>query len=502
MDSATKNRLETLLRQAQLLMGIASQPSPSSALQDVFNNICRLVFDEPSYCDLWDEPLLTQLSWLFQVKPPAATVFGDKVAELHQRAQHVRRVNDVFFLILTCDATIEEVWEDLSTLAPAETAIHPRLKSSDRLHTIQATESPPSEKISAFLDFLSEDVGLDLAHQKSVKGCLDALKAREGAGVVTALLVKTDNNGALVIPLHIKVQPGNGEIHTAVAGRDDFEATLTRARLALLARGFLRVVDDVICTLDLTEPHYFGTSIGLAAAVGMYGAARGMVIDPYTAFTGDINLDREQWRIRGVSGLAQKLEAARRSGCRRVFIPRENLTDVEAAALDTLQVIPVDELLEVFLQLLAPLQPLPGDSLQIRKINAIQAFCQAQGWDLAPPQPIQDGVQVRVVPFHLSELVINIYHTGVHTSKQHEDPEYQALLQALHVVEEPRIPIRKVEQRFNVRDASLRAEIRDALEQLQPAERRDEPYCDYMFRFDQGQEHLIVKQYQKGTLQI
>jgi ribonuclease HIII len=215
-----------------------------------------------------------------------------------------------------------------------------------------------------------------------------------------------------------------------------------------------------------------------------------------------LNLDREGWRIRGVSGLAQKLEAARRNGCRRVFIPRENLQEVVATEAETFQVIPVDDLLEVFLQLLAPLQPLSGDSLQVRKINAIQTFCQAQGWDLAPPQPIQAGVQIRVVPFHLSELVINIYHTGVHTPKQHEHPEYQALLKALQVTEEPRIPIRKVEQHFNVRDPSLRVEIRDALEQLQPAERRDERYCDFMFRFDQGQEHLIVKQYQKGTLQI
>src|SRR6266487_1526574 len=109
MDNPTKSRLETLLRQAQLLMGISSQPNPSSALQDVFNTICRLVFDEPGYRNLWDEPLLTQLSWLFQVKLPAAAAVGNKVAELHQRAQHVRRVNDVFFLILTRDATLEEV---------------------------------------------------------------------------------------------------------------------------------------------------------------------------------------------------------------------------------------------------------------------------------------------------------------------------------------------------------------------------------------------------------
>src|SRR5206468_2048767 len=28
------------------------------------------------------------------------------------------------------------------------------------------------------------------------------------------------------------------------------------------------------------------------------------------------------------------------------------------------------------------------------------------------------------------------------------------------------------------------------------------PYCQYAFRFDRGQEHLVVKQYTKGALQI
>jgi hypothetical protein len=254
MDRTTKSRLATLLRQAQVLLGMAPQSTHSSPLPEVFTSICRLVFDGPSFCDLWDEPLLTQLSWLFQVKPPAAAAFGDKVAELHQRADHVRQVNDVFFLILARDATIEELWQSLSTLMPVDAAIRRCLQSLDRLQTLRATEVPPSAKISASLDFLSEDVGLDLAHQETIKGCLDALKAREAAGVVNALLVTTGNNSALVIPRHVNVQPGNGQIHTGVAGSDDFAATLTRSRLALLARGFLREGDDVICTLDLTEP--------------------------------------------------------------------------------------------------------------------------------------------------------------------------------------------------------------------------------------------------------
>ncbi len=227
-----------------------------------------------------------------------------------------------------------------------------------------------------------------------------------------------------------------------------------------------------------------------------------MVFDPYTAFTGDINMDRDGWRVRGVSSLARKLEAARFSGCRRVFIPRENLQAVSSGAQETLLVIPVEDLLEVFLRLQAPLQPLPGDSLQVRKVNTLQAFCQAEGWDLLPSRSIQDGVRFRIAPLLLPELVINIYNTGAHTPKQHDRLEYQALLKALQVREDSRMTIQKVEQQFNVRDPSLRSEIRQALEWLRPAERREEPYCEYAFRFDGGQERLFVKQYQRGTLQI
>src|SRR5713101_1066977 len=86
MDSTTRTRLETLLRQAQLVMPTASQTSASPELQPIFTSICRLVLDERAYQELWDEPILAQLDWLFQVKPPAA-MFSNQVAELRQRAQ-------------------------------------------------------------------------------------------------------------------------------------------------------------------------------------------------------------------------------------------------------------------------------------------------------------------------------------------------------------------------------------------------------------------------------
>lgn len=501
MDSTVKTQLEGLLRQIQLLMP-ASERS-STELNRIFKAICNLVFDKAAYHWLWDEPVLSQLDWLFQLKSPEPTMFGAQMTEIRERVELSRKANDLFFRILNPDCSAESVIEALGALSSTDPSLLPTLKSSGRLETIREVDTLPSGKISTFLDFLSEDIGLNLTNREPIDGCLEALRAREGAGVVNTLLVRTSGESALVMPLQIKVQSGNGQVHHLVHGRKDFEAALKRARLALLGQAFLKNSDDIICTLDLTQPEYLGTSIGLGAAVGMYGATRRMVIDPYTAFTGDINLDREQhWRIKSVSGLPQKLKAAVLGGIRRVFIPKENMSEVNGSLDKNLQIIPVDEILAVFLKLQVSTQPLLGDSLQVRKIDVLNAYCQARGWDLSPSEQIQYGLQFNVAPLAIPKISINIFDTGTHTPKQHDRLEYQELLKTLGEIEESEIPLRKVEQSLNIQDSSLRAEIREALEGCHPSEERKESHCDYAFTFTQGKERLVLKQYSKGTLQI
>lgn len=502
MDSTVKTQLEGLLRQIQLLMPASGHQRSSAELNRVFKGICNLVFDKGAYHCLWDENTLAQLDWLFQLKPPELTIFGAQTTEIRERLNLSRKVNDLFFRILNPDFSAESVFETLGALSPTDSSLLFALKSSGRLEAIREIDSLPSDKISTFLDFLAEDIGFNLTNQEPIKGCLEALKGREGAGIVSALLVKSSGECALVMPLQIKVQSGNGQVHHLVHSRNDFEAALKRARLALLGQGFLKNLDDIICTLDLTEPEYLGTSIGLAAAVGIYGAARGMVIDPYTAFTGDINFDREHWRIRGVSGLPQKLKAAVLSGIRRVFIPMENINEVNDSLDKNLQIIPVDEILGVFLKLQVSTVPLLGNSLQVRKIDALKAHCQSQGWDLSPHEQIQHGLQFNVAPLTIPKISINIFATGTHTPKRHDRLEYQELLKTLDRIDESGISLRKVEQSLNIQDPSLRAKIREALEGCQPSEQRKEPHCDYAFVFTQGKEHLALKQYAKGTLQI
>ena len=502
MDNRVITRLRALLHQVQLLTSRSDESSSSSDLQHTFKNVCRLVFDDEAHRGLWDEHILSQLNRLFEIKRPDLTMFGSQVTEIRERWHQSRLVNDFFFRILNPDVSVEKVFEALEAISAAAPSLLDILKSSGRLETIREDDSLPSDKISTFLDFLREDVGLDIVNKDSVKGCLGALKAQEGIGVVNTLLVSSDSQCALMLSLQIQVQPGSGHVHHLVDRQKDFEAVFDRVRYALIGQVFLRESDDILYTLELTEPQYTGTSIALAAAVGIYGAARKIVIDPYTAFTGDINWDRGHWRIQGVKGLPEKIEAARLAGCRRIFIPKQNINEVGQINEETFQLIPVENLIEVFLKLQVSTQPLLGDSLQVRKINGLRTYCQAQGWNVSPPRQIQNGLQFRVAPLVLPEVSINIFETGTHTLEHHDFPEYQELFKTLQDIEESRIPLRKIEQRMNIQDSSLRAVIREALGRLQPSEQRQEPHCEYSFKFIREKELLVVKQYQKGTLQI
>lgn len=495
--------LNSLLRQALPLLGVSGSSSSASELNRVFGSLCKLVLDEMIFREVWDESVLSQLNGLFQVKPPHLPMFEGQLAELSKCVQTVRRVNDLFYKILSHDASAEDVCQALAATADVEPRVHERIKSSDPLRRIRDGVFTPSEKVSAFLDFLRDDAGLDLYGDGPIHGCLEALRTREGIGVANALLVRRDSAGALVVPLRIKIESGSGQAASLVNSHPDFDVAIRRARHALAHLGFLKASEDMLYALDMTGAEYVGPSIALAAAAGAYSAARGLVLDPYTAFTGDINLGPEnQWRIFGISGLHLKLKAARLAGCRRVFIPQENLSEVNQGGSSDVELVPVVNLHELFIKLHASLQPLVGDSLAIRKINTLRSLCQARGWALSEPRPIQNGVQFHVAPLDHPEVVTNIYNTGSHTLSEQHLPEYRELSAALQEHDAQRLPIQKVEQLFTIQEPILRKEIREALEKIVPHQRRDEPNCDYAFRFERDQEKLVVKQYQKGRLQI
>ena len=66
-----------------------------------------------------------------------------------------------------------------------------------------------------------------------------------------------------------------------------------------------------------------------------------------------------------------------------------------------------------------------------------------------------------------------------------------------------RIPIQKIKLKpFLVRDPELRRQIREKLNELKPTGTREEQYCDYSYRFEEGEERIAIKQYTNGKLQF
>ena len=167
---------------------------------------------------------------------------------------------------------------------------------------------------------------------------------------------------AITVSLHIKLQPGTGLVHCQIKGTDDFKDAIGRAQSAMRDRGFLSGAEDILYSLELTDARYEGPSLAIAAAVAMHDVKLNLPTDPFTAFTGDINLEGQEWVIKPVSRVSEKIAAAKRGGCRRVFIPRLNCAEVGAPA--DVKIFGVDSLTDLFIQLRPGRQLLPSGSLQ------------------------------------------------------------------------------------------------------------------------------------------
>ncbi len=489
------SRLDKLLSLIQL----QDPPNEGSVgREQLYQDICRLLFDAQLYQSIWSEPTLNHLQRLFATEKPDE-LFRTELEEIHRRAIAVTEINDFFFGIVDQDTAVGELCEFLSRIIRPPDDFGGRLDASGRLQEIRNQDSSTSAKIELFIELLRDDYNVDLTKNESIRGALSSLKSREIVGKVNSLLAK-EIGQAISASLHIKLQPGSGQVSCHVKGADDFKEAVGRAFSAMREKGFLSGTEDVHYSLALTDASYHGSSLGLAAAVGMHDAKQNIATDPYTAFTGEINLDGQEWTIQSVAGVIEKLAAAKRSGCRRVFIPRSNLSDLTPSV--DLRISGVDSLVDLFLQLRPNRQLLPSRCLQGRKIAALQRYCVDHGWDLPAPQPIQAGIQFNIVPLEIPLLKVQIYNSGKHTPKEPPQREYDELLSLLEEIDRPQIPIRSISQKLTVQNHKLQQQIEEGLQKLGPTESRCEQYCNYSLRFRAGAETLTVKQYTNGTLTL
>ncbi|MFW6116462.1 MAG: ribonuclease HIII [bacterium] len=482
---------------------LASASGDDGPARTLANDIFKIVFRDQAYADIWDERVLLGLRQLMLAHPPNEAAYGQDIQAIRQRTERVCAIHDALYGILDPETRVEVAVDRLTECAPLSEHAKQRLQVESNLGELRATLEAPSEKLYTFLDHLAgAEQGASLPWFPEFRGCIEAIQERQGPGTVNALLVHRQTNTGIVLAVTAGVQHGSGQVRAITLAAATFASAVERARLALVSKSFLPASHDVLVTADLTEAEYSGGSVALAAAIAMYGSAGGCYVDPYTAFTGDINFRDGEWFVQSVESIAEKIEAARQAGCRRVFLPQDNEPDVPPELRRDLRLVFVGSIGEVLQALFLPTHGPKVDTIEAKKTYLLRQACTERGWHLSGPSSIQDGLQFTLSPPSPPELKVNIYRTGAHSPKQSDRPEFQHILDALSALDLPSVVSRTVQQTFTIKDVELRKRIRNGLEKLIPAGSKAEQYCDYSFSFEEGKEHLAVKQYASGKLQV
>lgn len=86
-----------------------------------------------------------------------------------------------------------------------------------------------------------------------------------------------------------------------------------------------------------------GPSAGVSMAIAIYSSIQGRAVDNMVAMTGEVSV---HGKVKPVGGVISKVDAARKAGLNRVFIPGENWLDIFKDYQD-IKIIPVGEVGEV-----------------------------------------------------------------------------------------------------------------------------------------------------------
>jgi len=487
-------RLKSLLREVL-------NDTKSNQVDIKFDEICSLLFNNnDAYLGLWDQEVLTQIAKLFKQKSPNPIAFGKQLAFLEKRTLIVTKVNDLYSRLLIGECSVEDVAHGISALF---NGFQKTTLDIARILEIRANRLPIWQKMSAFNEYLRADLKLEIGEiGETLIQIVRETELQESAGKVNALLLHRTQGYGVVIPLSVNLVPdGKGSVQCLVPSDNEFKSAVERARLSAVSKGILSDSYDIQFSLETTSAEYSGSSIGLAAFAAIYSAVSGQSIDRYTAFTGDINLDGSNYKVLSVDGIKPKLSAALQSGCRRVFIPKDNKTDVDPTLFHDLKVEYVDDTSDALFRLHPTVDTVPGDTTYDKKLVFVRNYCRNKGWDLSEPSSMQDGVQLVISPAYPPELKLNLYYTGSHSPKSSHQLDFQKLLASLNELDEPDVPIQTVNQTFLVKDSQLKNRLREEFSKLNP-ESGLEQYCEYVFRFQRREEHLVVKQYLKGKLLI
>ena len=183
---------------------------------------------------------------------------------------------------------------------------------------------------------------------------------RPQIGLVNGLAVYGPNMGMLleieVTARKAEVQ-GQGKVNiTGVVEEEQMGGSQRSIRRKSMAKGSVENVLTVLTAQGMKIADYDlhinfpggtpidGPSAGITMATAVYSAIHKIPVDNLVAMTGEVSI---HGRVKPIGGVVAKVEAAKQAGCKKVIIPRENWQAI-FDTMDDIQVIPVDQVDEVF----------------------------------------------------------------------------------------------------------------------------------------------------------
>jgi ATP-dependent Lon protease len=201
----------------------------------------------------------------------------------------------------------QRVKDQLSVIAPGE---YPHYTIEYEVAGVRQAASPP---------------------ERSRKRAIN-LPAKPTVGIVVGLVVSSTVGGQIQL-VEIEAYPGKAEPRvrgnvkaimksSLAAASDAVHSIRTKLKVSTeFADGFH--VTGLPCQMAIPKE---GPSAGLAFAVGIASAITKQPAPNDVAFTGEVTM---KGFVHGIGGLAQKLDAAKKAGVKKVLIPKDNETELQ-----------------------------------------------------------------------------------------------------------------------------------------------------------------------------
>jgi len=211
-------------------------------------------------------------------------------------------------------------------------AVEARQRVKDQLSVIAPGEYPQYS--------MEYEIGKDrvaVTPPERARRRLLRIPAEPQIGVVVGLSVAGDNIGTIQL-IEVIAQKGHNALNRLGSmGKAMKESVKAAYEFVAHRRKSLNIVSELKGGYDLSvlalqgDVHKEGSSAGLAFAIGIVSALTHRKVRNDVVVTGEITL---HGNILGVTGVAQRIAAARDAGARVVLLPRENEREVKDLPAD------------------------------------------------------------------------------------------------------------------------------------------------------------------------